>query len=122
MLSMGSLSLLVSLLLYVCLYTIAILIIKGSLNNMKYTSMIDFLFNLVNVNLFIGIVLYGIGFIAWLYLLSKVNLNIAYPIAVTLSFLTITISSVLILKENITVNILAGMLFCLIGIIIIIMK
>lgn len=109
----------VSLIIYVCASTAGVLIIKNFLNTISYRNVYDFLIQLINVNLIIGVALYTLGFLTWLYVLSKMSLNTAYPVAVTLSFLAILLLSTLILKEKLSLNIVAGTVICLIGIIII---
>ncbi len=71
---------------------------------------------LFNVQLIIGVTLYIIGFLTWLYILSRMDLNTAYPVAVTLSFIAVILASALLLKEPLTVNIGIGTVFCLIGV------
>lgn len=109
----------VSLIIYVCASTAGVLIIKNFLNTISYRNIPDFLIQLINANLIFGVFLYIVGFLTWLYVLSKMSLNTAYPIAVTLSFLAIIALSALILKEKLTMNIVIGSLLCLIGIVII---
>jgi drug/metabolite transporter (DMT)-like permease len=73
----------------------------------------------VNVQIIIGVILYVVGFLSWLYILSKVNLSVAYPTMTTLSFITILLLSIILLKEKLTLEIIIGSILCLIGIYII---
>ena len=109
----------IALIIYVITSSAGVLIIKNFFNTSVYNDLSEFMYLLINAKLVGGVILYLIGFLAWLYVLSKTNLNIIYPVAVTLSFLTILILSVFILKERLTVNILIGSAVCLFGIIII---
>lgn len=109
----------IALIIYVCASTAGVLIIKNFLNTIKYSSVYEFVYQLINFNLLIGVSLYIAGFLTWLYVLSKMNLNTAYPVAITLSFLAIIVLSALVLHEKITANIAIGTVLCLIGIIII---
>jgi small multidrug resistance pump len=109
----------VALLFYVIASTAGVLIIKKFLNTVHYQNICDFLYALFNPSLVAGVLLYVVGFITWLYVLSKMNLNIAYPIAITLSFLAIILASAFFLKEEITLNIGLGTVFCLLGVILI---
>jgi drug/metabolite transporter (DMT)-like permease len=108
-----------ALLIYVIASTAGVLIIKKFFSTIDYKNDPEFIFHLFNVQLIFGILLYIIGFLTWLYVLSKMDLNIAYPVAITLSFITVLLASTLLLKENFTLNIGIGMVFCLIGVIII---
>jgi multidrug transporter EmrE-like cation transporter len=55
---------------------------------------------LQNVWLLAGLFLYGISFFLWLFIISKIKLNTAYPIATSLNFSLIVIFSWLFLKEQ----------------------
>lgn len=109
----------IALLFYVIASTAGVLIIKKFLNTVHYESAFDFLYALFNPSLVAGVTLYVVGFITWLYVLSKMNLNIAYPIAITLSILAILLTSTLVLKEEITLNIGLGTVLCLLGVVLI---
>lgn len=109
----------IALIFYICASTAGVLIIKNFFNGVSYQNIQDFIVQLVNPSLVLGVILYVGGFLAWLYVLSKMDLNVAYPVAVTLSFVAILILSTLVLKERITLNIALGTLLCLIGIVVI---
>lgn len=106
----------IALVIYIFASSVSVIIIKNFFNASTYTNLSEFIILLINTKLIIGVILYIIGFLAWLYVLSKMNLNVAYPIAITLSFLSILILSIFILKERFTVNILIGTILCIIGI------
>lgn len=107
----------VALMIYVAASTAGVLIIKNFFNGIHYNDIYEFIYQLFNLNLILGVLLYITGFITWLYVLSKMSLNTAYPIAVTLSFLAIMFFSSLLLKERFTLNIGIGSLMCVFGII-----
>ena len=54
---------------------------------------------LQNLWLIGGLFLFGISFLLWLLVLSKLQLNIAYPILVSLNFSFITLISWFLFKE-----------------------
>ena len=63
------------------------------------------LFSLVNMIVrsplvLLGLVLYGIGALAWIAVLSRVDLSVAYPF-LALNFILVTLSSLLFLGENV---------------------
>lgn len=65
--------------------------------------------------IFVGIGLYGIGAIFWIFALSKFNLNIAYPL-LSVSYVFIVISSWLFLKEPITLPQIIGVALISVGV------
>jgi len=73
-----------------------------------------------NYILIVGIFLFALNVIFYIIALSKINLSIAYPVLAGGGFLIITIVSFLYLKEQITISHILGMLFLIIGIILIV--
>ncbi|MBC8386449.1 MAG: EamA family transporter [Actinobacteria bacterium] len=67
----------------------------------------------------IGFIMYALGFTAWLIILSKFKLNFAFPIAMSLFFIFTLFTSMVVLKESITILHGLGIILCLIGIILI---
>ena len=104
---------------YVLASTCGVVIIKKFFDSVHPETISDFLSSLFNVQLVIGVALYMTGFLTWLYILSRMDLNTAYPIAITLSFIAVILASALVLKEPLTINIGIGVLVCLIGVFII---
>lgn len=109
----------VALMIYIMASSFGVFIIKNFLNSCHYANFIEFFSCLFNITLFSGVLLYILGFVSWLYVLSRMDLNIAYPIATTLSFIAILTISILFLKERATWNIFIGMMLCILGIYII---
>lgn len=107
----------IALIIYASASTAGVLIIKKFLNTLEYKSAYEFIYQLFNLNLISGILLYIAGFVTWLYVLSKMNLNVAYPVAITLSFLSILVFSTLLLNEKFTLNIGIGSALCIAGIV-----
>jgi drug/metabolite transporter (DMT)-like permease len=99
--------------------TSGVIIVKNFFNSVHYETIPGFISTLFNVQLIIGVALYITGFLTWLYILSRMDLNTAYPIAITLSLVTIIMASILILKEPMTVKIGIGTILCLIGVFVI---
>jgi len=48
----------------------------------------------------LGLMLYGVGALAWIAVLSRVNLSVAYPF-LALNFILVTLSSFLFLGESV---------------------
>ena len=64
----------------------------------------------------IAITCYGVGMIAYLFLLSKLELSYLYPIMTSLTFCCITVLGYLFLHETLNWNKILGITFILIGI------
>jgi drug/metabolite transporter (DMT)-like permease len=77
---------------------------------------------LLNVKFLAGGFLYVIGFISWMFILSKFKLNVAFPIAISLFFIVSSLGSYFFLKESFDLRNLIGMLLCLSGIVLISIK
>lgn len=65
----------------------------------------------------LGLTLYGVGTILWLFALKQLDLSLAYPF-VGMSFLFVLIFSILFLNEPFSINRLIGTVVIIIGIII----
>lgn len=66
----------------------------------------------------LGLAIYGVSVVAWLWVLSKTDLSVAYPF-VGLSFLTTMFFGSWFLHENVTPLRLAGTLLVVVGCIIV---
>ena len=53
----------------------------------------------VNARLLGGVVLFGLSFLVWIYILSRQNLSYAFPFAVGLGYSTVVVLSVWVLRE-----------------------
>jgi multidrug transporter EmrE-like cation transporter len=76
---------------------------------------------LKNGFLFLGIVLYGISFFLYILVLSRLQLNIVYPVAIGVSLVLITLLSYVFLKEAISVLHMLGIAAILFGVILILL-
>ena len=62
--------------------------------------------------IFIGLIVYGTGFILWLFIISKLKLSIVYPLT-ALNIVLITLISHFFLKESISIlQIISIVLIC----------
>lgn len=57
---------------------------------------------LTNTTLFLGILSFALALVAYCYVLSKLNLSVAYPLMTSLGFLIVILASWLFLGETIT--------------------
>lgn len=64
----------------------------------------------------LGLLLYGLGFLAWLFLLSRATLSLVYPVVVSLNIIAVLAISAFFFKETITTPQLFGVLVVLAGI------
>ncbi len=66
----------------------------------------------------LGLTLYGIGAVAWIAVLARLDLSLAYPL-LALNFVLITLSSRLILGEAVPTMRWVGMMVICVGIVIV---
>lgn len=69
-----------------------------------------------NYGLWGGIALFGLAFVLYSLVLSRVNLSIAYPVMTSLGLVIISLVSVLVFKEVITGVQAGGLLLIIIGV------
>lgn len=71
---------------------------------------------ITNIPVVTGAFLYGISFLIWIKVLSKVELSYAYPM-VSIGYIFVMVFSYFVFKENITLMRLIGVSFIIIGVI-----
>jgi multidrug transporter EmrE-like cation transporter len=71
---------------------------------------------LVNPVLFAGVVSFALALVAYSYVLSKINLSIAYPVMTSLGYVIVIIVSWMFLKEHITFIQVVGFAFIIAGV------
>ena len=69
-----------------------------------------------NLSIFSGMVLHGVGFFLYIYILSKLPLNVFYPIATGATIVLIAVLSTLMLKETLTAMQIVGIAIIVLGI------
>jgi len=74
---------------------------------------------ITNWQLILGIGFYGFSFFLATLIYTKISLNIAYPIMVTLAFFIISLASIIFLGEKFTSLQVLGIVIMLIGIILV---
>ncbi|MFH1423760.1 MAG: EamA family transporter [Candidatus Nealsonbacteria bacterium] len=77
---------------------------------------------LQNVWLMAGLFLSGTAFLLWLFLVSKLQLNIAYPIVVSLNLCFIVIASWFLFKEYLSLFQVLGIVIVIIGVLVVSQK
>lgn len=70
---------------------------------------------ITNLPVMLGIISYGVSFLLWIKVLSKVELSYAYPM-VSLGYVLVMIFSYFIFKENISLIRIVGVTFIIIGV------
>ncbi|MBA5850439.1 EamA family transporter [Clostridium sp. cel8] len=73
---------------------------------------------LKNIPVVLGIVSYGLSFLIWIKVLSKVDLSYAYPM-VSIGYIITMLFSYFLFKENISFIRIIGVVFIIIGVILI---
>ncbi|MCI1943939.1 SMR family transporter [Clostridium luticellarii] len=73
---------------------------------------------LKNIPVMCGIISYGLSFLLWIKVLSKVELSYAYPM-VSLGYIITMLFSYFVFKENITLMRILGVGFIIIGVILV---
>ena len=63
-----------------------------------------------------GMALYTMGFLLWIYILSRYTLGIAVPIAQSLFVVVSIAAGVIFLKETLSIQHIVGISLCIIGI------
>lgn len=92
---------------------------------MKQFGNIDLKNNIINTSISIalnpyiitGFISYGISILLWLWVLSKVDVSLAYPFQ-ALGYIVVTILAWLIFQENISFTRIMALIFITIGLII----
>jgi len=69
-----------------------------------------------NIYLFFGLISFGLGFFFWLFVLSKIQLNIAYPIMTSLNFCLVIVGSWFFFREELSSLQILGIGLIILGI------
>jgi Membrane transporters of cations and cationic drugs len=81
--------------------------------------LIESIFSILrNVPVMCGIISYGVSFLLWIKVLSKVELSYAYPM-VSMGYIITMIFSYFVFRENISFVRLLGVVFIIIGVILV---
>lgn len=87
---------------YVILSSSGLVLFKLGVNNPNIHFSLFGLSISFSIKMLIGIICYGLSFLLWLYLVSKLNLTIAMPLSVALVNTLVVIESCVFLNEKIT--------------------
>ena len=72
-----------------------------------------------NFSIFSGMVLHGVSFFLYIYILSKLQLNVFYPIATGATIVLIAVLSTLLLRETLTAMQVVGIFSIVLGIVLV---
>lgn len=114
----------VFLLLFICIFTTAsaqLCFRKGVLKWGELDFSFSQVFSLIpqifqNVWIMLGICLFGVSFILWLFILSRLHLNIAYPIVLSSEIIITTAAAWFLFKEYISPIQILGIVVIIVGI------
>jgi multidrug transporter EmrE-like cation transporter len=67
----------------------------------------------------VGAALYGLSFLLWMFILSRSELSVAYPVVIGATLMATTLASWLLLKEPINALRLAGVAVIFLGVIVV---
>ena len=94
-----------------------VLIKLGSKNMSSQKSIYGiFKFFCLNIPLLVGLLFFGLSFIIYAYILSKVNLNIAYPILISICFVMVNLGAFVFFNEKFSILHITGLVVILLGI------
>lgn len=97
------------------------LLFKMGSNGKTLTGFSDIISLLFSPTILLALAIYACNTVLWLYILSKVKLNFAYPIQ-ALAFPLVLIASAFIFREQIPINRWIGVVIIVIGVCIAIFK
>lgn len=69
-----------------------------------------------NIWIISGMFLFGISFVLWLFIISKIQLNVAYPIALSSTAILTTLVAWGVFKEHLSLIQLSGIAVIILGI------
>ncbi len=89
----------------------------GMLKGKQGTGFADFMLGTItNPALIAGVVCFAIGLAAYCFVLTKLNLSVAYPVMTSVGYVIVIIASWLFLKETITAIQIAGFSLIIAGV------
>lgn len=80
------------------------------------SSLLNFNFLISHWQFILGAVFYVLSFLTWMFLLSKKELSLIYPLTVSIVYVAIMLSSVLLFKEQFTFYKIIGVVLIGLGI------
>ncbi len=115
------LSTLLTFIVYVVISGSGLIILKIALNETSLSPK-NIVQVFLSVKFLIGFSMYASSFLMFMFILSKFKLNVAYPLATALFFVYISLASYFILKESFSAQQVIGIVFCMLGVILIGLK
>jgi len=101
----------------IILNALANILMKVAMRKQDSTEVIKMITqSLTNHTLFLGILSFALALVAYCYVLSKLNLSIAYPLMTSLGFLIVILASWLFLNETITKIQIVGFICIIAGV------
>lgn len=70
----------------------------------------------ITLKMILGIFCYGLSFILWLYIISKLNLTFAMPLSVAIINTLVVVESCIFLNEKITIGQGVGIFMIILGV------
>jgi drug/metabolite transporter (DMT)-like permease len=85
---------------YAALNTSGLLLLRGALRDRS--EHFDFITTISHPRVLAGLVLYGLGFLAWIVTLRRYQLSFVYPLFIAVSYVSVAATSVVLLGEHVT--------------------
>jgi len=112
---------------YIILYLIltisGLVLMKSGLAQTQLGGLTELIRNLINFKFLLshwkfvlGMICYAASFLTWMFLLSKKELSLIYPLTVSIVYVAIMISSVVFFKEQFTLYKIIGVVLIGLGI------
>lgn len=106
------------LVLYIITTTLGLVVLKWGTSSGLPVSFINGRLNLnLNPHVIIGLVLFGLSFLLYIYLISKNDLGYIIPLAAAFVYLLIFVASFIVFKEVFTVTKIIGIVLIVAGLI-----
>ena len=92
--------------------------IKAGMKNYNGGINVSFISHMLKTpNVIIGLLFFALAFIGYSFVLSRLQLSIAYPVMTGAGFLVVSIFSLILFNEPFSLLLVLGMIFIFIGII-----
>lgn len=103
-------------LLYITITSAGLLLLKIGSQNQMPVAIVDgrIIFNL-NPHLLIGVLLYGISFVLYMFLIAKYDLGYIIPLVAALMYIILFVASYYIFHETFTAYKIAGIILIILG-------
>lgn len=104
--------------LYAALNTSGLLLLRAGLRD--DAGQVNFMTTVTQARVVAGLLLYGLGFVAWILTLRRYQLSVVYPTFVAVSYVSVVAASALFLHERVTMVRIIGIALIGVGIVLVV--